>query len=227
MVKYICIACLALLLAGSWYLFYRSGNKERDIGVRIELLTEQEDPRGLIPELESEMRNLEGVRIFNGILLCLFSAGIVGIFFVNVVLPYLFDKVTYAVRGDVEVAPDPFHAAHVLMAQGEWERAIEAFKKAATENPPNRIPYIEIAKIQKFNLEDPVAAIMTLREAVEGHEWQDDDAALLMFRLAELYDEDTGGRDAATAILKQVMVRFPGTRHAASARTKLHERGMS
>lgn len=228
MVKYICIACLALLLAGSWYFFYRSGNKERDIGERIELLTDQGDPRELIPELKSEMRELEGVRVFNGILLCLISAGIVGIIFVNMVLPILVHKITHAAyESGGEVVPDPFHTAHVLMAQGKWEDAIEAFKVAATENPPNRVPYIEIAKIQKLHLEDPAAAITTLREAVERLEWEDNDAAFLMFRLAELYDEDAGGRDSATAILKQVMVRFPGTHHSTSAHAKLHERGIS
>lgn len=228
MMKYIGIGCLALLLVGSWYLFHRSGNKERDIENRIELLSDQGDPRELIPDLKSEMRSLEGERIFNGILLCLVSAGIFGVLFVNVVLPFFVHKVAYAFySGGEETAPDPYHAARVLMAQGEWERAIEAFKKAAVGDPSNRVPYIEIAKIQKIHLEDPVAAIMTLREAVEEHEWQDDDAAFLMFRLAELYDEEGGDPEASTTILRKVMERFPRTRHSASARTKLHERGIS
>ena len=89
------------------------------------------------------------------------------------------------------------------------------------------MPYVEIAKIQKVNLEDPMAAIATLREAVEGQEWQENDAAFLMFRLAELYDEDAGDRAAAVVIMEQVIEQFPETRHSANARTKLHEWGMA
>ena len=113
------------------------------------------------------------------------------------------------------------------MAQGEWEAAIGAFKEAAVEDPLNRMPYIEIAKIQKQHLEDPAAAITTLREAIEGQEWQENDAAFLMFRLAELYDEEVGDRESAVTIFEQVMEQFPGTRHSANARTKLHEWGMA
>jgi tetratricopeptide (TPR) repeat protein len=122
---------------------------------------------------------------------------------------------------------DAFHDARVLMAQGEWEDAIEAFKSAAVEEPLNRMPYIEIAKIQKNHLEDAQAAIATLREAIEGQEWEQDDAAYLMFRLAEFYDEDAEDREAAVAIFEQIMEQFPGTRHSANARTKLHEWGMA
>ena len=89
------------------------------------------------------------------------------------------------------------------------------------------MPYVEIAKIQKVYLEDPLAAIETLREAIEGHEWEENDAAFLMFRLAEIYDEDANDREAAVAIFEQVMEQFPGTRHSANARTKLHEWGMA
>ncbi|QTN32877.1 tetratricopeptide repeat protein [Akkermansiaceae bacterium] len=89
------------------------------------------------------------------------------------------------------------------------------------------MPYVEIAKIQKVHLEDPAAAITTLREAIEGQEWEEKDAAFLMFRLAELYDEDAGDRESAVAIMEQVMEQFPETRHSANARTKLHEWGMA
>ena len=97
----------------------------------------------------------------------------------------------------------------------------------AQQEPLNRMPYLEIAKIQKNQLEDPLAAITTLREALEGQEWQEEDAAFLMFRLAEIYDEDADDRKAAVAIFEQVMEQFPETRHSANARTKLHEWGMA
>src|SRR5690606_1173520 len=126
-----------------------------------------------------------------------------------------------------EVEQDPFHDARVLMAQGEWEGAITAFRMAAEQDPLNRMPYVEIAKIQKVHLEDPHAAIATLRMAIEGQEWEQNDAAFLMFRLAELYDEDAHDRAAAVAIMEQVIEQFPETRHSANARTKLNSWGMA
>jgi tetratricopeptide (TPR) repeat protein len=228
MVKYVSMAVLALLVAGSWYMFHKSGDKGRDLEMRIELLLDGGDPMEEVPKLKSEMRGIEGERTFNGILLSFLSAGLIGIVFVTQVLPILAHKITHAVYDSgEEVEPDAFHDARVLMAQGEWEAAIEAFRAAATHDPLNRMPYIEIAKIQKIHLEDPAAAILTLREAIEGQEWELNDVAFLMFRLAELYDEVTGDRESAVTILEQVMEQFPGSRHSANARTKLHEWGMA
>jgi hypothetical protein len=85
---------------------------------------------------------------------------------------------------------------------------------------------VEIAKIQKDNLEDPYAAIETIRHALESQEWEINDAAYFLFRLAELYDEILGERDAAVAIMRQVIQEFPRTRHSANAQTILHEWGM-
>ena len=91
----------------------------------------------------------------------------------------------------------------------------------------NRLPYVEISKIQRDYHKDPHAAIATLREAVEGQEWQVNDAAYLMFRLAEVYDESLGDRTSAAAIMQQVADQFPETRHSANARHKLHEWGLA
>lgn len=227
MVKYVTIAVLLLLLAGSWLVFYKAGDEARDIEKRIEQLTEQGDPEEKVPEMKSRMTGIEGERTFSGILLSFLSAGLIGIVFVTQVLPLIAQKLTHAVYDSGErVERDAFHDARVFMAQGEWESAIEAFKLAADENPQNRMPYVEIAKIQKLHLEDPLASIQTLREALEEHEWADNDAAYLMFRLAELYYEDAGDRGAAVAIMEQVLEQFPDSRHSANARTKLHEWGM-
>lgn len=174
-------------------MFYRSGDEARGLQQQVQELEMEGDPEEKVPELKTRMHSIEGQRVFSGILLCFLSAGLVGIIFVTQVLPILAQKMTHAVYDSgEEVEQDPFHDARVLMAQGEWEGAIEGFRAAAEQDPLNRMPYVEIAKIQKFNLEDPLAAITTLREAVEGQEWEQNDAAFMMFRLAELYDEDAG-----------------------------------
>jgi tetratricopeptide (TPR) repeat protein len=126
-----------------------------------------------------------------------------------------------------EVERDPMHDARAKVAQGDWEGAIDCFRQAAAADPLNRLPYVEISKIQLDQLEDPQAAVQTLRQAIEGQEWQENDAAYLMFRLAEIYDEHLQDRNSAAVIMQQVMDQFPETRHFANARHKLHEWGLA
>lgn len=118
------------------------------------------------------------------------------------------------------------HDARAKLAQGDLEGAIAAFRDAQAADPLNRIPVVEIAKIQREQLGDPAGAVQTLREAIEGQEWQPNDAAFLMFRLAEVYDESLGDRTSAASIMQQVVDQFPETRHSANARHKLHEWGI-
>lgn len=115
------------------------------------------------------------------------------------------------------------HDARSLLAQGDYEGAIAAFRQAAAADPLNRLPWVEITKIYKDNLGDSAAAIQTVRHALESQEWEVNDAAYLLFRLAELYDELEGNRVSAMAIMQQVIDQFPGTRHSANASYKLHE----
>jgi len=228
MMKYIGILVLALLVSGSWFWFYQSGNDAKKLTERIDEYYNLGDPEEKVPGLKTELNTMEGQRTFNGILLCFLSAGLVGIVFVTWLLPIFAHKLTHAVYDSgEEVEADPFHDARVLVAQGEWDAAIESFKLAAAQDPMNRMPWVEIAKIQRINQEDPAAAVATLREAVEGQEWQENDAAFLMFRLAEIYDENLGDRESASALLEQVIGQFPETRHSANARSKLHEWGMA
>jgi tetratricopeptide (TPR) repeat protein len=112
------------------------------------------------------------------------------------------------------------------MAQGEWDGAIESFKLAAKNDPSNRMPWAEIAKIQRQHLENPPAAITTLRQAIESQNWEIDDIAFLMFRLAEIYEEDFHDHATAGTVLSQIIELFPETRHSANARTKLHHYGV-
>ena len=228
MFKFISIAVLVILVGGSWLKFYQSGDEAKKLSETIEELVAMGDPEEKVPALKVEMNSREGERTFTGILLCFLSAGLVGIVFVIWLLPILAHKLTHAVYDSGEqVEADPFHDARVLMAQGDWDGAISSFKLAAQQDPLNRMPWVEIAKIQRVNLEAPQAAIETLRQAIEGQEWQENDAAFLMFRLAEIYDEDLQERVSATAIMEQVVEQFPESRHSANARAKLLAWGLS
>lgn len=222
--KWIAYLVLAAAVAGSWYIFAQKG-KEMDV-LKASITQQQnlDDPDEMVPKLKSNLSGKEGERTFIGILLTFLCAGLAGIFVVVTLLPFLAQRLTHAVYDSAEeVEKDAMHDARSLQAQGDYEGAIAAFRKAAEADPLNRLPYVEIAKIQKDNLNDPRAAIGTIRHALESQEWQVNDAAYFLFRLAELYNEVEHDRASAVAIMNQVIDEFPETRHSANARNKLHE----
>lgn len=224
MMKWLMYLVLAVLVGGAWMLYSNTGG---EIQAKIELadkLKEAGDPEGKVPKLESDIQSLEGQKTFNGILLAFLSAGLVGILFVLQVLPAMAQRVTHAVYDSAEMMEhDVMHDARSLLAQGDYEGAIAAFQQAAANDPLNRLPWVEIAKIYKDNLGNPAAAIQTIRHALESQAWQVDDAAYFLFRLAELYDEVEGDRASAVALMEQVVAQFPDTRHSANAGHKLRE----
>jgi tetratricopeptide (TPR) repeat protein len=164
---------------------------------------------------------------FTGILYTFLSAGYIGIIFATYILPRLAHRATHTIYDSGEIVQkDNMSLARSKLAQGDYEGAMLAFREAAAADPDNRIPWVEIIKIQRESLHDPAAAIATIREILEVNAWHENDAAYFLFRLAELYDGDMGERESAVAIMEQVMEQFPETRHSANARHKLHEWGL-
>ncbi len=224
MMKWFMYLLLVGLMAGSWYMFSNTGKEARELEAQIIEVHDKGDPEGLTPKMKADLQGLESGRIMSGILLTFVSAGILGIVFVVYLLPFFAQRVTHAVYDSAEmVERDAMHDARSLVAQGNYEGAIEAFKQASAADPLNRLPWVEIAKIYKDNLQDPASAIQTIRHALESQEWEINDAAFFLFRLAEMYDAIESNRASARAIMQQVIDEFPGTRHSANAKTKLHE----
>jgi hypothetical protein len=222
--KWMLILVLAVLMGGSWWFFAKKGREVEKIREEITRIEEKGDPDGILAKRKTEADSLDNEKTFSGILLTFVSAGFVGIFFVLYILPFFAQRVTHAVYDSAEmIERDVMHDARSLLAQGDYEGAIEAFKQAAAAEPLNRLPWVEIAKIYKDNLGDPNSAIATIRHALESQAWEVNDAAYFLFRLAELYDEVEGDRESAIAIMNQVVEQFPGTRHSANANHKLHE----
>jgi tetratricopeptide (TPR) repeat protein len=225
--KWVMCILLALMVGGSWLVFSSKGRQMDKLQEEIIKVEEAGDPDSKLAGMESDLRSLEGERTFSGILLTFLGAGLAGILFVVYLLPFFAQRATHAIYDSAEmIEKDVMHDARVLVAQGDYHGAIEAFKEAAKMDPLNRLPWVEIAKIQKDNLEDPHAAIETIRYALESQEWEINDAAYFLFRLAELYDEILGDRESAASIMRQVIENFPRTRHSANAQTKLYEWGM-
>ena len=222
--KWLMYLLLVVLLAGSWFMYDKQGKELVALERKISLIKDQGDPQSEVEKLAGTLSGLEGQKLFTGILLTFLCAGVVGIFFVVYALPFFAQRVTHAVYDSSEMMErDVMHGARSLLAQGDYEGAIAAFQQAAAADPLNRLPWVEIAKIYKDNLGDPAAAVATIRHALESQEWEINDAAYFLFRLAELYDEVDGDRASAVAIMNQVVEQFPGTRHSANASHKLHE----
>lgn len=212
---------LALALF-AWMSFMNTGSEIEGMKSDLEVVWESGDPDGKAIKMEKDIEEVEGERLLYGVMLTFATAGVFGILIVSYLLPMLAQRMTHAVYDSgEEVEQDAMREAHSLLAQGEYEDAIEAFKKAAAEDPLNRLPWVEIAKIQREHFQDSTAAVQTLTGALEGQEWVVDDAAYLMFRIAELYDEDLGNRETARQIMQQCIDSFPETRHSANAAQKM------
>ena len=204
-------------------LFVQSGSGIKAKQAQVAELLEQGDPDGNIASLQGAIQSLEGQRTFNGILLAFLSACLVGLFFVLQVLPSFAQRLTHVVYDSAEMMEhDVMHDARSLLAQGDYEGAIAAFRQAAAADPLNRLPWVEIVKIYKDKLDAPASAVQTIRDALENQEWEVSDAAYFLFRLAELYDEVYQNRAMAVGIMQQVIAEFPGTRHSANASHRLH-----
>ena len=227
MKKWLLYLVMVCLVGGSWVWYAKSGTEVRTKTESIRKANELGDPDNVVPLLEVEVNTLSGQKIFSGVLLAFVSAGLVGIVFVLQILPTFAHRLTHAIYDSAEmVERDVMHDARSLLAQGDYQGAIKAFREAAKAEPLNRLPWIEIAKIHKERLGNPAAAVETIRYALESQEWEVNDAAYFLFRLAELYDEVEGNRASAVAIMRQVVQEFPGTRHSANANHKLREWGI-
>lgn len=221
-------AVMAILVAFFWTKFVGSEAEIEKDRVRLEQMKNDLEDESEITKLEAEISSREGSKTFNGILLAFLTAGLIGIVFVIHVLPAIAHRFTHAVYDSAEmVEKDPMHDARAKVAQGDWEGAIEGFRAAAAADPLNRVPYVEISKIQLDQLEDPQGAVQTLRHAIEDQEWAENDAAYLMFRLAEVYETKLEDHMSAASIMQQVIEQFPESRHSANARHKLREWGMA
>jgi tetratricopeptide (TPR) repeat protein len=226
MMKWLMYLLLVVLVAGSWHLYSKKGAEMDKLKQTLVQLRDAGDANDeeKIAKMQADLDSKENERTFSGILVTFLAAGLAGIFVVVTVLPFFAQRLTHAIYDSGEmVEKDAMHDARSLMAQGDYEGAIAAYKQAAAADPLNRLPWVEIAKIQKDTLDDPAAAIATIRHALESQEWEVNDAAYFLFRLAELYDEVNGDRTSAMAIMNQVIEQFPNTRHSANANHKLHE----
>lgn len=168
--------------------------------------------------------NNDATNTFSQLPVLILTAIYLGVLFVLYILPTLTDRATSAVLGsNALVEKDPLHDARAASARGDYQEAMVIYAKVSQEEPSNRLPWVEIAKIQREKCQDPSTAIHTLTTALESHEWLLEDAAFFMGKIAEIYSQDLKNTSAAINILQRMIETFPNTRHAANAKHKLRE----
>ena len=153
-----------------------------------------------------------------------------GLLFLIFVLPAISDGIARLMFSDpggvAETDDDPMREARSLQAQGDYVGAVESLRQVVVEDSHNRLAWAEMSKIQLVQLEDSEGSLAILSEALDGREWEVDDAAFFMFRISEVQLENLDNHAAAVEILQQVCTVFPETRHSANATHQLRELGV-
>jgi uncharacterized membrane protein YeaQ/YmgE (transglycosylase-associated protein family) len=147
-----------------------------------------------------------------------------GLAAVKYIIPWIGDAMgTFFFSSGEEVAMDDSKKAVAKLAQGDYEGAIAEYEKIARKKPEDSFPIAEIAKIYSESMGDPSRALAFLAERLEGQEWDEDTAAFLMFRMADIQSEKLKDYQAAHELLEEVIANFPNTRHSANAHHKQNE----
>jgi len=113
--------------------------------------------------------------------------------------------------------------AAACISQGDYPGAIGHYEKMLEDKPDDPFPVAEIAKVYAERLHDPQAALKVLEEHLQSKDWPVDDAAFIMFRIADAHLTHLHDYEAAHDMLQQVIGNFPNTRHSANANHKIHE----
>jgi tetratricopeptide (TPR) repeat protein len=157
------------------------------------------------------------------LLAVLLIAVVGGFFVVLVVLPRFGDAVSTALTSsNEEVKLEGASKATALVAQGDYEGAIEEYERVLKEKPDDAFAVSEIAKICTDKIGDPIRGLHVLRTQLESRTWKPDDAAFLMFRMVDIHIKEES-LDEAKELLEQIVITFPNTRHVGNATHKINE----
>lgn len=151
-----------------------------------------------------------------------------GLLFLIFVLPVISDilaKLVYNGSSASVNVDDPMRDARSLLAKGNYVEAVGELRQVVMKHPDNRLAWVEMSKVQQEQLGDAEGAVGTLIEAMQAHEWFDEDQAFFMFRLSDLKLEALEDQSGAVRELQKVCERFPNTKHSANATHKLRELG--
>lgn len=147
-----------------------------------------------------------------------------GILAVKFFIPWLGDLMGESIYSSGEkVEQDEMTKAAACIATGDYAGAIEHYEKMLEDKPDDPFPVAEIAKVHAERLHDPQAALRALEEHLQSKDWPVDDAAFIMFRIADVHLTHRHDFETARDMLEQIIGNFPNTRHSANAHHKMSE----
>ncbi len=147
-----------------------------------------------------------------------------GLLAVKFIIPWFGDMMGEAVFSSGEkVEQDHMTKAAARIAQGDYKGAIEHYEKMLEDKPDDPFPVAEIAKVHAERLHDPQAALKALEEHLQSKDWPVDDAAFIMFRIADVHLTHRHDFETARDMLEQIIGNFPHTRHSANAHHRMSE----
>ena len=147
-----------------------------------------------------------------------------GLLAVKFVIPWLGDAMGEAVFSSGEkVEQDEMTKAAACIAKGDYQGAIDHYEKMLEDKPDDPFPVAEIAKVHAERLRDPQAALKALEAHLQSKDWPVDDAAFIMFRIADVHLTQRHDFESARDMLEQIVGNFPNTRHSANAHHRMSE----
>jgi tetratricopeptide (TPR) repeat protein len=162
----------------------------------------------------------DGVKLV--IVILLGTAG--GLLAVKYLVPMLGDALGESIFSSGEqVEQDEMTKAAASIAQGDYQGAIEHYEKMLEDKPDDPFPVAEIAKVYAERLRDPRAALKALEDHLQSREWPVDDAAFIMFRIADVHLTHLHDFETARDMLEQIVGNFPNTRHSANAHHRISD----
>jgi tetratricopeptide (TPR) repeat protein len=121
-----------------------------------------------------------------------------------------------------QIEKSPHSDALAKIAQGDYEGAIEEYRKNLEQDPEDMHAFSEIIHIYCDKLHDHDAAEHFLEEALKN-EWPPEQGAFIASRLVDVYWNHRRDASRARHVLMQIAESMPDTRHSANAIHRLHE----
>ncbi len=172
-------------------------------------------------ELNSETPDHMRMLLVFGTAVVLGLAG--GVFVALYVLPTIGEKFGgLFFNPDEEIEKDVHAEAIVLIAKGDYQGAVEAYRAVYEEDPADTLALSEIVKLYCDKLGDPEAGARVLEEALEN-EWTPEAGAFLAERLVDVRWHYQRDAIIARALLIQIAETMPDTKYAANAQHRLRE----
>ena len=215
------LSILGVLILYTMFAWTGSKQDQLDAEKAAEENLEEGYITGISPENEQTADSMMKVGV--PLLITMIYAGVLTVIYV---LPMFVDRMSEELMGSSEeVGEDPLAGAREAVSEEDYPEAIRIYREIWKEDSSNRFPMVEIARIQREKLDSPAVAVMTLGEALDAHDWEEEDAAFLMFRMVEIYEKDLDDQEGMVKTLKRAVEDLPGTRHAANATHQLRELG--